>query len=54
MVENPGFQDLALAYVCTKFLETLIVCARQSIFSLCTNKFCSNKKVFAHGFLGAF
>jgi hypothetical protein len=32
MGESPGFEDLTLAYVCTKFLETLIACVRQSIF----------------------
>jgi hypothetical protein len=30
MGENQGFEDLALAYACTKLLETLIACARQS------------------------
>ena len=32
MGEYPGFEDLALDYACTKFIETLIACARQSRF----------------------
>jgi hypothetical protein len=60
MGENPGFEDLALAYMCTEFLEILIACVWQSIFWLCVIKFVSDEKIllgkafFAGFFVKAF
>ena len=43
MGENPGFEDRALVYTCTKFLETLIACA---YFDSVRLNFVSDEKFF--------